>query len=303
MTSASAKRAQRAAGERSSSGWVDYWCNAFTPDRRDLWSASVQRQRVPLKVRVDPEDSFAEPEAMVTRMDELGVATLVLPTCECPPHAGPTDYEPFAARPEETLALAKRFPGRFAGAWSLDPSHGMAGVRRAERALAEPWAVALHVHTHSWDRPFDCADYYPYYALAAERGVPVVMQAGSSGGLMPSACGRPIGIDRPALYFPDLVCVLSHTGWPWVDEALAMALKFPNVYLGTATYPPGRWPAALVDFARGAGRHKLLAGTGFPIVGHRHALAQLEALEPDAALRERWLGGNARAVFHRLFEE
>src|SRR5207244_2852823 len=83
------------------------------------------------------------------------------------------------------------------------------------------------------------ADYYPYYALAADLDVPVAMQAGASGGMTPSECGRPMGIDRAALYFSDTRFVLSHTGWPWVDEAVALARKLPYVFCGTASYPPG----------------------------------------------------------------
>jgi predicted TIM-barrel fold metal-dependent hydrolase len=130
--------------------------------------------------------------------------------------------------------------------------------------------------------------------------VAVVMQAGTSGGLLPSEVGQPIGIDRPALYFPRTPFVLSHTGWPWVDEAVAMALKFPNVYLGTASYPPRHWSPAVVEFARRAGKSKVLFGTNFPTVGHRHALAQLEELNLDGAVIQAMLEGNARRVFTRL---
>ena len=117
---------------------------------------------------------------------------------------------------------------------------------------------------------------------------------------MPSEVGRPIGIDRPALYFPDVAFVLSHTGWPWVDEAVAMALKFSNVYLGTASYPPRRWPVAVVDFLRHAGRSKVLFGTNFPTVGHRQALGQVGELDLDDGVRHGLLEGNARCVFGRL---
>jgi len=278
---------------------IDYWCNAFAPDRRALWDQAIAAQGIPLRVRRDADDAFAEPAAMVGRLDALGFRTLVVPTCERPAHAGPTDFESMAARPEELRAWSAAHPGRIAGQWSLDPGHGFAGVRAAASALAEPWCVALHIHTHSWDRRFDHADYYPYYALAAERAVPVVMQAGASGGRTPSECGRPIGIDRPALYFPELRFVLSHTGWPWIDEALAMATKYSNVFLGTATWPPARWGAALLEFARGPGREKLLFGTGYPVVGHTQAAAQLAKLF-DAPALQRLVAENARRVFTRL---
>ncbi len=280
------------------SGIVDYWCNAFTPDRAAVWQASLAAQNVALKLAGE-RDGFATGDSMVARMDELGIATLVLPTCELSPQAGPLDFESMACRPEEAEALAKSHPGRFVAAWSLDPRRGMAGVERARRALDASWTVALHSHTHSFDLRFDAPEYYPYYALADEADVPVVLQAGTSGGLMPSECGAPIGIDRPALYFPEVDFVLSHTGWPWVDEAIAMALKFPNVYLGSASYPPRRWPSAFVDFVRGPGRDKTLFGSGFPVVAHSEALEQLQALELGAA-EAKILGATARRILKKL---
>jgi predicted TIM-barrel fold metal-dependent hydrolase len=176
----------------------------------------------------------------------------------------------------------------------------MAGVRRAAEALDQPWVAGLYLHVHSFDRPFDHADHYPFYALCAERGVPMVMQAGTSGGFFPSECGRPIGVDRPALYFPDTTFVLSHTGWPWVDEAIAMALKFPNVFLGCAAYPPAHWGDAVVRFLTGPGRTKTLWGTNFPTVGHEHSLRQLEALGLPEEVHHLLVEGNARRVFGRL---
>ena len=79
-----------------------------------------------------------------------------------------------------------------------------------------------------------------------------------------------------------------------------MARKFPNVFIGTASYPPRRWPDALVEFVRGAGRGKTLFGTNFPTVGHRQGLEQLPELGLDEATTAALLGGNAQRVFARL---
>ena len=281
-------------------GMIDSWTNSFLPDRQALWDASLEAQGVPIKLRRDEQDSFCDVEAMVARMDEIGMASLILPVCDLPAHAGITDYEGFATRVDEMDAMSAAHPGRFVGQWSIDPREGSKGLDRAREMAAKPWIVALHTHTHSFDLSFDHADYYPFYALAHELGLPFVMQAGTSGGRLPSACGHPIGIDRPAIYFPQVNFVLSHTGWPWVDEAVAMALKFSNVYLGTASLPPKRWHASLVNFIRGPGRRKTMFGTSFPTVGHRHALAQLEALDLDPEIAAAVMGGTARNVFTRL---
>ena len=275
---------------------VDYWCNAFLPDRLPRWKESILEQGVPLKIEREG-DTFVAATEMLERMDAIGMQTLVLPVSDLPDDADALDFETFAWRIEEIEELHAMAPERFVGQWSINPGEAMEGVERAAEALSTEWCRGLHIHTHSFDRRFDDADYYPFYALASDEEVPVVMQAGTSGGLFPSECGRPVGIDRPALFFSGVDFVLSHTGWPWVDEAVAMAMKFPNVYLGTATFPPKRWPAAVLDFARGIGRRKLLFGTGFPLVGHTQGLGQLRELGLSEEATLGIAGENARDVF------
>ncbi|MGH0033891.1 MAG: amidohydrolase family protein [Myxococcota bacterium] len=285
------------------SGWIDYWCNAFTPERLSRWDAAIAAQGIPLKIRRRDGDSFADVDAMLARMDELGVQTLVLPSAEVPEAAEPTNYALFTTSFEDVVAWADAHPGRFAGLHTVDPTSGERGLRRAAAALSHPAFVGLQIHTHSWNRGFDHRDYYPYFALAAERELPVVMQAGASGGREPSACGRPIGIDAPALYFESVDFVLSHTGWPWVEEALAMAGKHANVFLGTAAFPPHHWSAELTRFIGGAGVGKVMLGTSFPVVGHRHVLERLADLDLSEEAREALLSDTARRVFRRLAKE
>jgi predicted TIM-barrel fold metal-dependent hydrolase len=281
-------------------GVVDYLCNSFLPDRLAAWEEAIAGQGIAVAVRRDPDDSFTAPEAMVARMDQLRVDTVLLVSSDV--HQHPTEYQlsSVTSRFAEAERLAAWFPGRFCALWGVEPQLGMAGVRRLEEALGHPWMVGAYLHTHSFDRPFDHADHYPFYAACERAAVPMVVQAGASGGRMPSECGRAIGVDRPAIYFPELRFVLSHTGWPWVEEALAMALKFANVYVGTGSWPPSRWSANLVEFLRGPGRSKVLFGTNFPTVGHRRALAQLDALDLAEDVRRALLGGNARSIFTRL---
>jgi predicted TIM-barrel fold metal-dependent hydrolase len=284
----------------AATGIVDSLCNAIDPGRAAVWDELIAAQGVPVKRRQAAEDGFVTADAMLARMDELGIATLVIVAGDPHPHGGAFEFHRVTARFAEVEELARGHPGRFAALWCIEPGLGIAGVRRSAEVLRREWVVGQYLHVHSFDRRFDHADFYPFYALSAELGVPVVMQAGTSGGLAPSECGRPIGIDRPALYFRDTSFVLSHTGWPWVEEAIAMALKFPNVYLGTAAYPPRHWSPALVDFLRRPGRRKVLFGTNFPTVGHRQALAQLEELALPEEHRAAFLGENARSIFTRL---
>ena len=72
---------------------VDTLSNAFTEDRRALWDGAIASQGVQVKVRRDQHDSFADPAALVARMDELGVATVMLVTGETGRHAHRNPYD------------------------------------------------------------------------------------------------------------------------------------------------------------------------------------------------------------------
>ncbi|MFP6640121.1 MAG: amidohydrolase family protein [Myxococcota bacterium] len=287
-------------GQKLAAGWIDYWCNGFAPAMQERWNHAITEQGIPLKIRRDEHDSFVDVTGMIARMNELEIKSLVLPCADVSDHSDPLAYERFTTPIQDIIEFDSKFPQRFPGLFTIDPSLGSEGVARAAEVVAQPGFVGLHLHTHSWDRTLDHRDLYPFYALAADLDLPFIVQVGTSGGRAPSECGRPMGIDRPALYFDRLRFVLSHTGWPWVDEAIAMAMKHPNVYLGTAAYPPHHWSSDLVRFIRGAGRGKVLLGTSFPVVGHRHALTRLADLKLDPETEEDLTAGAARRVFTRL---
>ncbi len=48
-------------------GWIDYWCNAFTPEQAELWDQAIAAQGIPIKVRRDQSDSFTDVESMIAR--------------------------------------------------------------------------------------------------------------------------------------------------------------------------------------------------------------------------------------------
>lgn len=277
-------------------GFIDYWCNGFTPDRRAEWAKGLSSS--PINFSDAVASAFVDPEEFVGAMDRDDVRAVLVPSTtdrRSAAHQPFSDVEPDV---EATAALAQRFPGRVLGLFSLDPGDTMHGVRNLERSVQDHGFVGAHIHTHSWDRPLDHRDYYPYYAKCEELGVPVVMQVGHSAGLAPSEGGRPFTVDRPAIYFAGLDFVLSHTGWPWVDEAIAMAWKHPNVFLGTATHQPRFWSQDLKDFIGGRGKTKSLLGTGFPVVRHGELLRQVDELGLSPTALSAFVHDNAAKVFH-----
>lgn len=114
---------------------------------------------------------------------------------------------------------------------------------------------------------------------------------------MPSQVARPIYLDQVALDFPELRIVGGHIGYPWSEEAIAVATKHEHVYIDTSAYTVKRYPPALADNMRGHGALKVMFGTNYPMIMPDDALDGLDALGLGEAVRARFLAGNATRVF------
>jgi len=114
---------------------------------------------------------------------------------------------------------------------------------------------------------------------------------------MPAEVGRPIYLDRVALDFPELVIVGGHIGYPWTDEAVALATKHENIYIDTSAYTVRRYPPALIDYIRSNGAAKVLFGTNYPMIAPEKALEGLDALGLTENIKAAFLGTNAARIF------
>jgi hypothetical protein len=199
---------------------------------------------------------------------------------------------------DEVAEAVQKAPDRLRGVASVDLRRPMEAVREVRRAVEQLHFVAVRVVPWLWDLPPDDRRYYPVYAACIEAGVPFCTQIGHTGPLCPSEPGRLIPyLDRVLLEFPELVVVGGHVGFPWVDEVVSLAGKYPNFFVDTSAYVAGRLPAAFVEWMRGRGRERVLFGTNWPMLSPTRCLQGLDALGLDDEARALFLGGNARRVF------
>lgn len=227
--------------------------------------------------------------ATLAAMDEGGVAKSLICAWEAPRRTMISN--------DEVAAFVAAAPGRLVGVGSVDISRPMAAMREVRRCVRELGFVAIRVLPWLWEVPPTDRRFYPVYAACCELDVPFCTQIGHTGPLMPSEVGRPIYLDQVALDFPELKIVGGHIGYPWTDEAIAVATKHENVCIDTSAYAVRRYPPQLVDFMRGHGRHKVLFGTNWPMIAPAKALEGLDALGLDAEARDAFLAGNAQRVF------
>ncbi len=183
---------------------------------------------------------------------------------------------------ERVARVCARRPDRLAGLAGVDPFHGMQGLRDLEQAVHEHGFVGAHLYPHCFGLAPDHARYYPYHAKCAELDIPIMMQIGhnlvySRERRLPSV-GRPITLDIVAIDFSELRVIGIHVGVPWTDEAISMAWKHDNIYLGGDAYAPGHWPPSFVHYANTYGSHKVLFGTDWPVIDPERAVREVDAL-------------------------
>jgi predicted TIM-barrel fold metal-dependent hydrolase len=198
---------------------------------------------------------------------------------------------------DEVAGFVQQAPDRLVGVGSVDISKPMAAVRDIRRCVQELGFKAIRVLPWLWELPPTDRRFYPVYTACCELNVPFCTQIGHTGPLMPSEVGRPIYLDQVALDFPELTIVAGHIGYPWTDEAIAVATKHENVYLDTSAYTVKRYPAALVEFMQSHGKTKVLFGTNYPMILPAKALEGLETLALNPQSQDMFLGGNAQRVF------
>ncbi len=198
---------------------------------------------------------------------------------------------------DEVAGFVSQAPDRLVGVGSVDISKPMEAVREIRRCVNDLGFKAIRVLPWLWEAPPTDRRFYPVYTACCDIGVPFCTQIGHTGPLMPSEVGRPIYLDQVALDFPELKIVGGHIGYPWTDEAIAVATKHENVYIDTSAYTAKRYPQALVEFMRGHGRNKVLFGTNYPMIMPAKALEHLPDLALENEVQELFLGGNACRIF------
>lgn len=230
-------------------------------------------------------------EATLAAMDAAGVDQALITAWHSPQGALISN--------DEVAGFVAQAPDRLVGVASVDLYRPMQAVRELRRAVDDLGFAALRIIPWLWGLPPNDRRYYPMYAECVQLGIPFCTQVGHTGPLRSSETGRPIPyLDDVALDFPELTIVAGHIGYPWTSEMIALATRYPNVYIDTSAYTAKRYPPELVAYLRGHGRRKVLFGTNYPMITPDRALADLDTLDLDEETTELFLTGNARRVFN-----
>jgi hypothetical protein len=201
---------------------------------------------------------------------------------------------------DEVLAAARANPDVLIPFGSVDPHRGKLAVRQA-RELIEQGVHGFKFHPNTQRFWPNDAEFFPLYRVIAEAGLIALFHSGTTGigAGMPGGGGvrlkysNPMAVDDVAAEFPDLDIILAHPSFPWQEEALAVAVHKPNVYIDLSGWSPKYFPEILVQYINTRLRGKMLFGSDYPLITPDRWLTDFEKLPIRDEVRPEVIKGNA----------
>lgn len=249
-------------------------------------------------------NNFQPLEVFLLQMDAAGIDQAVLLPIDC------ARARKDAVSSNEQVAELCAGNARFVGFASVDPlKEGC--VRELETCVHHMGLKGLKLDPALQDfRPGD-SKAFTLYEAAADLNIPLLIHTGMS--WAPGTAlepGHPLLLEPAVRRFPALNFVLAHFAWPWVWEAVAMALKYPNVYLDTSCLyydSPKEFfqfvfskqiPTTLIERSL---RNKIIFGSNYPRVEIKNMVHAVHSLElTDGCLQRIFHGTAARLLNQRL---
>lgn len=238
-------------------------------------------------------------ETFFLQMDVAGIEKAVLLPIACARARG------LAVSSNEQVAELCGMSKRFIGFASVDPLHPGA-ARELESAVKGMGLKGLKLDAALQDFDLNDSKVFAVYEAAAALGIPALIHTGMSWAPgTPLAQGQPLLLEPAIRRFPKLNFVLAHWGWPWVWDANALALKYPNVYLDTSCfYYDGpteffqfhfsqQMPITIVERSL---RNQVVFGSNYPRVEIKNMVKAIKSLGLTEACLQKILRTNAEKL-------
>jgi predicted TIM-barrel fold metal-dependent hydrolase len=232
-------------------------------------------------------------------LDEAGIDRAVALPIDCTTAHGCTIVS------NDQIAWLMEQSERVIGFASVDPGLPDAATR-LERDVREYGLVGVKLDPAL--QRFDVADAeraYPIYQLCVDLGLPLLMHAGLSWAPSGRAdLARPLALEAVVQDFPQLRLIIAHFGWPWVDEAVMLAIKHRNVHLDTSILFSGTPPESIrhvvdrigIDLLDRSLHAQVVFGSNYPRVDPKRVADGVSRLGLRPALERKIFHDNAAAL-------
>jgi predicted TIM-barrel fold metal-dependent hydrolase len=198
------------------------------------------------------EDQKDYVQYAITEMDKWGIEQAMLGI------SGPNSTN---------LEACRKHPDRFFASYGANPNNGMEEVRKIRKLHKEHGLKAVTGFPSGLcpQVPLNDKKYYPIYATCVDLDIPICLCVGVPGPRIPMEPQKVEHIDEVCWFFPELKFVMRHGGEPWVDLAVKLMLKYPNLYYSTSAFAPKHYPKSIIHYANTRGTEKIMYAGYFPM--------------------------------------
>jgi predicted TIM-barrel fold metal-dependent hydrolase len=236
---------------------------------------------------------------LLREMDVCGIERAVLLPINCKKSHGcetPSN--------QDVADIAGRNSGRLVGFASVDPNAGDDALRELQRSHDQLGLKGLKLNPALQDFDPTGSQALEIFKEAERFEMPILIHTGITfSNRFSMRYNHPLPLDEIARRHPKLRICLAHFGWPWVWDAVTVAIRNPNVYIDTAGTFAGtpqesiRQITSLVPIRviENALSEKLMFGSDYPRIEINKMFAAVSALPLRKDVLEAVLGGNALA--------
>jgi len=199
---------------------------------------------------------------------------------------------------DSIVEFVKQFPQKFIGFYGLDPHKGMRAIEDLKHAVKNLGFMGAAIDPYLAQIYANDAKYYPIYAKCCELDIPIIITTGPAT-LVPDAVidhVAPRYIDFVARDFPELKIIISHGGYPWVNETIFVAQRNKNVYFDMSEYELFPQAEAYIQAGNTEISDKILYASAHPFQDFKDTLKTYKKLSFTDEAREKIMYKNAAKV-------
>jgi predicted TIM-barrel fold metal-dependent hydrolase len=172
-------------------------------------------------------------------------------------------------RNECVAQFVREYGNKFVPFYSINPRSPTA-MSDLEHAVEDWGAQGIKMSSLYMEFKPDSEEYFKLYQRIEELGLVIMWHQGASFEARegPLEWARPWMLDKVARTFPGVKIVISHFGFPWMREVVALLRKRPNIYTDVSCLATRTWVLynALVDAVQYDAEDKVFFGSDYPLV-------------------------------------
>ena len=205
-------------------------------------------------------------EEYISDLRKNNVQACIFNTCWG--YMGWHDMGEIRARHDYIADLKKRYPEDILGFWvGIDPQLGLKGLRELERCISMgSFGVAFCGACSGV--PANDKQCWPFYEVCIEADVPLKIWQGQLAipGRITLTTENPIPyVDDVANRFPDAKIIIAHHPWPFLEEAISVLTRHPNVYNEQHGTLPRYFREYFKQEIRTRIKNKVMLGIDYPL--------------------------------------